>query len=330
MKAVFITDAKDNVKNVYNEETIKILKENFELCDKILSKNELKEGTDFDCIFTTWGFPVFSEEEIEMYFPKLKIIFYGAGSVQYFAKPFLNKGVRIVSSWMANAVPVAEYTTAQIILANKGFFQSSFRYNSKESYETARSYFSEFDCNYNVNVGILGVGAIGAMVAERLKAFNINVYAYDPYLSSEKAQKLGLKKESLEFIFKNCLTISNHIANIPSTVGMLDYSLFSLMRDNATFINTGRGAQIAEADLIKAMKEKPGRTAVLDVTMPEPVENGSELYTLKNVILTPHIAGSAGNECRRMGEYAKEEALKYLKNKPLSYEVTLKMLETMA
>ena len=85
-----------------------------------------------------------------------------------------------------------------------------------------------------------------------------------------------------------------------------------------------------EADLIKAMKENPGRTAVLDVTMPEPVENGSELYTLKNVILTPHIAGSAGNECLRMGEYAKEEALKYLKNKPLSYEVTLKMLETMA
>lgn len=137
-------------------------------------------------------------------------------------------------------------------------------------------------------------------------------------------------KNAREFIFKNCQTISNHIANIPETVGMIDYSLFSLMKDNATFINTGRGAQIVEADLIRAMKEKPDRTAVLDLTLPEPVENGSEFYSLKNVFLTPHIAGSSGKECERLGDYAAGEAMKYLKNQALSYEVTLKMLETMA
>lgn len=330
MKAAFISNAKKCIESVYNEEAKKILKENFDFHDEFFNKEELKENSDFECIFTTWGFPEFTEEEIDRYFPDLKIVFYAAGSVQYFARPFLNKGIKVVSSWMANAVPVAEYAVSQIILANKGFFQSCVMYNSKENNKISKQYADKFPSNYNTNVGILGVGAIGAMVAEKLKAFNLNIYVYDPYLSDEKAEKLGVKKESLEFIFKNCQTISNHIANIPATVGMLDYSLFSLMKDNATFINTGRGAQVKENDLIRALKEKPERTAVLDVTFPEPVENDSEFHTLKNVFLTPHIAGSSGNECQRLGEYTTNEALKYLNNKPLSYEVTLKMLETMA
>ena len=146
----------------------------------------------------------------------------------------------------------------------------------------------------------------------------------------EKAAKLGVKLVSLEEIFSTCQTISNHTANLPETVGMLNGKLFNLMKDNATFINTGRGAQVVEDDLIAALLEKPGRTAVLDVTLPEPPVEGSPLYTLPNVFLTPHIAGSSGEECKRMGKYMEEEARRFINGEPLKYSVSLKMLETMA
>ena len=111
---------------------------------------------------------------------------------------------------------------------------------------------------------------------------------------------------------------------------MLGGVLFEKMRPYATFLNTGRGAQVVEADLIRVLKERPDLTAILDVAFPEPPEEGSALYTLPNCILTPHIAGSSGNEVRRMGEYMKEEYQNFLNNNPCKYEVTLEMLKTMA
>ena len=110
---------------------------------------------------------------------------------------------------------------------------------------------------------------------------------------------------------------------------MINYAHFSLVKGNGVFINTGRDAQVVEDDLIRALKEKPEWTAVLDVTHPEPPKEDSELYTMENVFLTPHVAGSAGDECFRMGEYMIEEAKRYLNDEVLLYEVTLKMLETM-
>jgi phosphoglycerate dehydrogenase-like enzyme len=113
---------------------------------------------------------------------------------------------------------------------------------------------------------------------------------------------------------------------------MLHYGLFSRMSETATFINTGRGAQVVEDDLIRALSECPTRTAVLDVTMPEPPVEGSPFYSLPNVFLTPHIAGSAGDEVARMGEQM-ADAFTHWQDAPeekLSCEVTLPMLETMA
>ena len=117
---------------VYTPEVLGKLAEYGELSDKINRKN-LKENADFlkDCeiAFSTWGMPKFTKEEIREYMPKLKAVFYAAGTVQYFARPFLECGVKVFSAFAANAVPVAEYTVAQIILANKGFYHHL--YNSQ-------------------------------------------------------------------------------------------------------------------------------------------------------------------------------------------------------
>ncbi len=328
MKAAFVCDG--NVANVYKEGLVKTIGELFDLYEGVYNRDNISEIKDVDCIFSTWGMPKLSEEEIKEYLPNLKVVFYGAGSVQKFARPFLNQGIKVVSAWQANSVPVAEYVTAQIILANKGFYQCAGSWKSLESRRKALNHFYSFPGNYDVKVGLVGLGSIGAGVAERLKGYRLEVCAYDPFCSAEKAEALGVTLMSLEELFRECQVISNHVPNIPETVGMLQYKHFSLMKDNGVFINTGRGAQVVEADLIRALKEKPERTAVLDVTHPEPPKEDSEFYTMENVFLTPHIAGSAGNECLRMGEYAVEEAKRYVAGQTLLYEVSLKMLETMA
>ena len=148
--------------------------------------------------------------------------------------------------------------------------------------------------------------------------------------TDKKVESLGVKLVSLEELFETCQTTSNHVANLPETVGMFNKSLFDRMKDNATFINTGRGAQVVEEDLIEALKEKPMRTAVLDVTYPEPPLEDNDLYELPNAILTPHIAGSYGEERQRIGDYVTEVAERYLAGQEFKYSVTLKMLETMS
>ena len=334
LKAAYLNQGREpGIARVYDETTQAAISSMFDISSAVFAKEDVLADrlTDAEVLFSTWGFPVMTEDEISAHLPRLKAVFYGAGSVQAFARPLLRRGVTVVSAWMANSVPVIEYTVAQIILANKGFFGSS-RLCSKDAAarKAAADHFHSFRGNYDTPVGLIGLGAIGAGVAQRLKDYRLKVYAYDPYCTPEKAAALGVELTSLEFMFETCLAVSNHTPNIPATRGMLRYDHFSRMPRNGVFINTGRGAQVVEADLIRALTEEPARTAVLDVTDPEPPVEGHPFYELENVILTPHIAGSAGAECYRMGAYMAEEAERYLKGEPLRYAVSEKMLETMA
>ena len=334
MKSIYLANNHGQVNYVYSEKTKKELSEIAELEPEFLFKKDdvLAAPEKFaavEYIFSTWSMPAFSEDEIAKCFPALKAIFYSAGTVQAFARPFMAHGIKIFSAWAANAVPVAEYTVAQIILACKGFFRACSLASAnrrKEAHDVSLS------CpgNYGCKIGLIGVGMIGSLVAEMLKSYNHKVLVFDPFCSQEKADSLGIELCSLERIFAECQVISNHLANNPQTVGMLNYELFKLMKPNATFLNTGRGAQVVEADLARAMSEKPNAAAVLDVTFPEPIQDGNPLLALDNVYLTPHIAGSQADEVHRMAEYMVEEFKAFTSGAPTKYNVTEKMLETMA
>jgi phosphoglycerate dehydrogenase-like enzyme len=281
-------------------------------------------------IFSTWGMPVLTEEEIASYFPDLKAVFYAAGTVQSFVKPFLASGVRVFSAWAANGVPVAEFTVAQIVLANKGYFKMPGLYK-KHGYKAAAEFSSHFAGNYNALVGLLGAGMIGRLVIKMLRVYNMEVWVFDPFLPDEQAKELGVKKVSLADIFRHCDVISNHLANNEQTQGMLDYSLFADMKEYATFINTGRGGQINKDDFLKAMKEKPNCTALLDVTDPEePLPTDSDYFSCDNIYITPHRAGSVNNEIVRMGIYMFDEYKRLVSGETPLYEVHTKMLETLA
>ena len=332
--AVFFGDA-GRIGTVYAPETVEKLRASlcFEV-DRTIAKSEMDQYRDAlsraDYLFTTWGMPHFEREEIRTYLPNLKAVFYGAGSVQHFAREFIAEGIAVFSAWAANGVPVAEYTFAEIILASKGFYQR-LHVTSDGSDWPNRSVPVPFPGNYEIKVGIVGAGMIGKMVIGRLKTLDkVKILVFDPFLPDEKAEELGVEKADLATLFRECDVVSNHLANNPETVGMLTGALFASMKPHAVFINTGRGAQVSEDGMIEALRAVPTRAAVLDVTFPEPPEKGSPLYTLPNVFLTPHIAGSLGNEVHRMAEYMFEEYKSFDAGLPVRYRVTEKMLETMA
>lgn len=270
------------------------------------TKGNLHELADVEFIFSTWYMPNFSETEIEKYFPNLKALFYAAGTVKYFAEPFLKKGITVYSAASANGIPVAEFTVSQIVLANKGYFQAQKAYRWPiwtRGFNNARHKAEAKYGNYDATIGIIGCGAIGSRVVELLEPYKLNILTYDPYLKEERAQLLGVKKVELADLFTSADVISNHLPDIPSTIGMINYSLLSTMKPTATLINTGRGHQIVEKDLAKVMRANKNMCALLDVTTHEPMLPWNPLYFCKNVFLSPHISGSFSNEFRRMVEY---------------------------
>lgn len=331
MKAVFMSKSQHNLDTVYTAETKARLHEVLDFLPDINSPADLASREDMrevEVIFSTWGMFTLTFDEIKAYLPRLKAVYYGAGTVQTFARPFMEAGAAVHSAWAANAIPVAEFTVAQIILANKGYFQRFHRPSNGEWVNKSKGDF--YTGNYNNKVGLIGIGMIGSLVAEMLKPYKLEILAFDPFLPEERAAELGIRLTTLDEIFAECTVISNHLANNPQTVGMLNGRLFSKMKPNAAFINTGRGAQVVEADLIAALEAEPSRIALLDVTYPEPPAPESRLYRMENVFLSPHIAGSLGDEVGRMGEFMYEEFIRVRSGEAPKWRVTEKMLETMA
>lgn len=332
MKTAFLCSSEYNIGCVYGEELTSRLKNAGEHYPIVISKQNIDEHRDFlgecEALFSTWGMEKFSEAEIRKYFPKARALFYAAGSVQNFAEEFIACSIRACSAWRANAVPVAEFTFAQIILACKGYFGSLAL--SQRSQAQSRS-FAENHCgNYKASIGVIGAGCIGSLVCEKLKTLDCRVLICDPFISDERAACLGAQKCSLEQIFAQCDVITNHLANKPELEGIFDYNLFSLMKPNSTFINTGRGRQVNEADLARAMREDKTKTALIDVTVTDRIAPDEPLTNIDNIYITPHIAGSLSGETRRMGEYMLGEYQRLLNGEPFEHEVTFEMLKTMA
>ncbi len=331
MKIALLGSNKIQFSKVYTPHVLEKLGEYGELSDRISKKNinEHKEWlSDCEIVFATWGMPVFSEEEIREYFPALRAVFYSAGTVQYFARPFLSLGIKVFSAFAANAVPVAEYTFAQISLASKGFFQSAKNYRALLPRSFAFANLSPG--NFRCRVGLAGLGAIGQAVAEKLQALDVEVYAYDPFVSEERAKALGVTLCSLEELFSKCDVISNHLANKKELENIFNYSLFRRMKKHSTFINTGRGAQVAEYSLALSLLLHPSRTFVGDVIKREYFPYINPLFWCHNAVLTPHIAGSTGNEPQRMAYYMMTELEHFLSDGDTQYEITAEMLERMA
>ncbi len=228
-------------------------------------------------------------------------MFYAAGNVKAFAPSLIDNGIVLVSAWAINAIPPAEMCLAQVLLSLRGYFRSVRQYRETKTH-AAKAYWRPGVMDETV--GLIGLGYIGTLLRKKLADYPLKVIAHDPFLTKERAAALDVTPVSLEELFAKSYIVSNHIPDLPTTRGVLTRKLFESLRDGATFINTGRGAQVVEEDLIAVLKERPDLTALLDVTWPEPPPPDSELWRLPNVVISPHIGGTTGHEVVRLADCA--------------------------
>jgi phosphoglycerate dehydrogenase-like enzyme len=279
-----------------------------------------------EVILSGWGAPAMDGGFLAAA-PNLRVVLYGAGSIRRVATPaFWERGLRITSAYAANAVPVSEYALAAILFSLKRGWHFAF----SAQREKALPRQGQVPGAYGSTVGLVSLGMVGRLVRERLRPFDLRVVAYDPFVTPEEAHVLGVDLMSLEDLFASSDVVSLHVPLLPETEGMILGSHLASMKRNATLINTSRGAVVREAEMVEVLGERPDLWAVLDVTHPEPPEPDSRLFDLPNVVLTPHIAGSLGNECRRMGRLVVDELRRYVAGEPLKHEITRERAALMA
>ncbi|MGH6655222.1 MAG: hydroxyacid dehydrogenase [Actinocrinis sp.] len=267
-----------------------------------------------EVLITGWGCPAIDESALEV-MPRLRAILHSAGSVRYFvSESCWERGILVSTAAQANAVPVAEFTLAAILFAAKDAF------GARERYRTTHLHQNSAD-NARLGavgrkVGVIGASRVGRLVLERLRTTDLDVHLSDPYVTADEATALGARLLDLDDLLATCDIVSLHAPDLPQTRHLLDRRRLALIPDSGVFINTARGAIVDERALIDELES--GRiSAVLDVTAEEPPADDSPLYRLPNVFLTPHIAGSLGNELSRLGQTVADELDHYRTGQPL-------------
>ncbi|WP_145910348.1 hydroxyacid dehydrogenase [Kitasatospora viridis] len=274
---------------------------------------------DAEVIVSSWGCPPIDEAVLAAA-PRLRAVLHAAGSVKHhITEACWERGIQVTSAAWANALPVAEYTVAAVLAGNKQLLRIG------TDYRTRRARF-DWDAeyagigNYRRTVGIVGASRIGRRVVELLSPYDLELLLHDPYLTEHQATELGARLVPLDELCRLSDVVSVHAPQLPETEHLIDRRRLALMRDGATLVNTARGSLVDQAALTEELVA--GRLdAVLDVTTPEVLPADSPLYDLPNVLLTPHMAGSLGNELHRMAAAAADELARYAAGLPFAHPV---------
>jgi len=281
-------------------------------------RDNLNLLSDVDVVFTGWGMAPLDRELLE-HAPHLRAIFHAAGTVRYFMTPEAWARELIVCTANAiNAIPVAEYTLAAILFG----LRRGWHYAAAVRAQRNLWYAKDLPGSYDSTVAVISLGAVGRLVCERLRSFDVRVVACDPFCSEEQATELGVELVSLGEAFGRGDIVSPHAPLLPETTGMIRREHFSAMKHGATFINTARGALVRENEMIDGLRERPDLHAVLDVTETEPPAQDSPLYELANVVLTPHIAGTCEREAARLGRAMVDDFHRWRKGEPLRHQIS--------
>ncbi|WP_330465520.1 hydroxyacid dehydrogenase [Streptomyces longwoodensis] len=271
-----------------------------------------------EVLVTGWGCPRLDADVLAAA-PRLRAVLHAAGSVRSLVGEALwRRGVVVSSAVTGNAVPVAEYTLAMILLAGKDVFTHRERYRSTHTLPTPAE--TAATGNLGRRVGVVAASRVGRRLLELLRPHDFEVLLYDPYVDAAEAGALGARLVGLDDLLRHSDIVTLHAPDVPETHHLLDRARLALIRDGGVLINTSRGALVEHGALTDELVS--GRLqAILDVTDPEPLPADSPLHTLPNVFLTPHVAGSLGNELERLGRVVVEELERLASGHPLSHEV---------
>ncbi|MET7664526.1 hydroxyacid dehydrogenase [Streptomyces sp. NPDC005356] len=281
-----------------------------------------------EVLFTHWGCPPLTAEVLHR-LPRLKAVVHAAGSVKHHITDAVwARGITVSSAAATNAQPVAEYTLAAILFANKRVLDSAHTYSKMRRRFELLPYFAGAG-NHRRTVGIVGASRTGRRVLELLRPFDLRVLVYDPFLDAADAAALGAELTGLDDLVRCSHVVSIHAPQLPETRHMFDARRLGLLRDGATLINTARGS-LVDTDALTSQLLTGRIHAVLDVTEPEIPSPDSPLYDLPNVLMTPHMAGSLGNELTRLADAAADELERYARGEPFAHGVGLDELERSA
>ncbi|MGV9270812.1 hydroxyacid dehydrogenase [Kitasatospora sp. NPDC003701] len=272
-----------------------------------------------EVIVSSWGCPPLDDAVLAAA-PRLRAVIHAAGSVKHhITDACWRRGIQVTSAAWANALPVAEYTVAAVLLANKRLLRIREDYRDRRApHDWQRAYADAG--NYRRTVGIVGASRIGRRVLELLRPHDLDLLLHDPYVDAAEAARLGARRVGLDELCAASDVVSVHAPELADTLHLIDRRRLALMRDGATLINTARGSLVDQDALVRELAS--GRLdAVLDVTVPEVLPADSPLYDLPNVVLTPHIAGSLGGELHRMAAAAADELARYTVGRPFAHPV---------
>ncbi len=316
---------------IYGEEEMAELGRLTDLSETVVSFKEWTRHpetlAEAELIFSGWSAPLMDEAFLRAA-PRLRAVFYGAGSVRYFLTPaFWARDIVITSAASANAIPVAEYTVGTVLLSLRHFWTKAREARRGHGWG---DHTRPVPGSFRATVGLLSFGAIGRSVARLLRHFDLRVLVHCPFLEAADATTAGVERVGLDELFARSDVVSVHTPVLPETVGLVTGRLVSSMKPGATLINTARGVILAQREVEAVLRRRTDLHAVLDVTDPEPPSADDPLLSLPNVTVTSHIAGSHGRDCQRMGHYMVEELKNYLAGRPLRWRVTREQLEHMA
>lgn len=279
-----------------------------------------------EVLLTGWGAPVLDADALAAA-PRLRAVVHSAGSVRrHITGACWRRGLQITSAAWANALPVAEYTVAMIVFANKRLLRIREVYREHRGVRPDLHRLYAGTGNYHRTVGIVGASRIGRRVLELLRAYDLDVLLHDPYATPSQAASLGAELVDLDELCQRSDVVSLHAPQLPETRHFIDGARLAMLPDGATLINTARGTLVDQDALIAELST--GRIdAVIDVTDPDVLPADSPLYDLPNVFLTPHVAGSLGTELQRLATASIDEIERYAAGSPFAHAIKQEDLE---
>jgi D-3-phosphoglycerate dehydrogenase len=230
------------------------------------------------------------------------------------------RGIVVANAPQSNVVTAAEHTMALLLALARNIPQA---HQSLLEGKWDRSKYSGVEL-YEKTLGVVGFGRIGQLVAQRARAFNMRVLAFDPFVSAERYRELGVEKASdSDEIYAQADFITVHLPKTPETEGWLDAEAFQKMRDGVRILNVARGGLVDDAALKDALDSGKVGGAALDVFPSEPMIDYPLFHGYDNVVVTPHLGASTAEATDRAGYQSAEQVVAALTGGVVSTAVNI-------
>ena len=236
------------------------------------------------------------------------------------------RGVMVVNAPQSNVLSAAEHTVALLLAQARNIPQAD---TDLKGGEWNRSRWEGVEL-HGKTLGVVGLGRVGVLVAQRLLAFGMQLLAYDPYVSADRARQLGVTLvPSLPDLVRQADFLTIHLPKTPETMGLVSAELLAHAKPTLRIVNTARGGIIDEDALADALREGRIAGAALDVFSAEPTTE-SPLFGLPNIVVTPHLGASTVEAQDKAGQTIAEQVVLALRGEFVPYAVNLAAKEASA